>query len=278
MTVCLDFKCFGEFRSVIHTLTGISIAADRVSLIEGRLRRRLRTLQLNSYQDYLHLVRRDVNEQKTFIELITTNETYCFRTPRVWNYLQETVLPKWHGQNAGCTFRAWSAAASSGEEAVSMGVLCQAFKSINPGFKFEILGTDISRSMIERCREGKYSGRSLRMFRETRPTWFADHMQKVGPDEFRASNEIRSRLCFHEHNLFQALKTEECFDLVLLRNVLIYFTTEDQEKVLTQIPPRIAPNGLLIIGESESLAHIDSGFRKKATYVYEKEPCRTASG
>ena len=147
----------------------------------------------------------------------------------------------------------------------------------NPGFDYEVLGTDITRKMIERCREGKYSGRSVRLFRETKPEWFSQHMLDVGSGEFCANDEIRSRLSFHEHNLFQGLKANGHFDLVLLRNVLIYFTAKDQEKVLTKVAPRLADNGLLIIGESESLAHINSSFRKRTTYFYEAEQAGACS-
>lgn len=129
MNLSISQTCFRKFCKVIHQLTGVTIGSDRTTLVEGRVRRRIRSLSLDSYEEYLQLVETDKREQTTFIDLITTNETYFFRTPRIWSYLFETFLPDWHEQNTGRTFKVWSAAASSGEEAHSLGVLCEAFKS-----------------------------------------------------------------------------------------------------------------------------------------------------
>lgn len=269
MNLSINQKCYRQFCDVIHQLTGITIAADRTTLVEGRVRRRIRSLELNSYEEYLHLVQNDPSEQKTFIDLITTNETYFFRTPRIWSYLYETFLPDWYGRNSGRTLKVWSAAASSGEESHSLGVLCEAFKSENSNFRFQILGTDISRKMIKLCDEGVYSGRSLRAFRDTKPEWFETHMRAISSTRFRVTEQIKSRLRFRVHNLFQPLNTADRFDLVLLRNVLIYFSGTDQEEVVSLIAPRLAEDGILVIGESESLAHIETGFSKKTNFVYE---------
>lgn len=269
MHASLDYKCFRKFQSFIHQLTGISVAEERSTLVEGRLQRRISTLSIKSFEEYLRLVQQDEDEQKVFVDLITTNETYCFRTPRIWSYLQDTFLPDWYRQNPREVFKVWSAAASSGEEAYSVGVLCEAFKADQPNFEYRVLGTDISPRMIARCKAGNYSGRSLRLFRDQKPDWFDQHMVSSESGGFQACSEIRSRLHFQEHNLFERLRNRGDFHLVLLRNVLIYFTPADQEKVLSLISPQLAPNGLLIVGESESLAHIDSGFQKKTMYIYE---------
>lgn len=269
MNLSISQTCFLKFCKVIHQLTGVTIGSDRTTLVEGRVRKRIRSLNLDSYEEYLQLVENDKGEQTTFIDLITTNETYFFRTPRIWSYLFDSFLPDWYGQNRGRTFKVWSAAASSGEEAHSLGVLCEAFKSENSDFRYQILGTDISKKMVELCDEGVYTGRSLRAFRESKPEWFEEHMNAISSTEFKVNEEIKSRIRFRQHNLFQPLHATDRFDLVLLRNVLIYFKGEDQEKVVSLIAPRLAQDGLLVIGESESLAHINTGFQKKTNYVYE---------
>lgn len=123
--------------------------------------------------------------------------------------------------------------------------------------------------MVALCDDGVYTGRSLRAFRDTKPEWFATHMNGISSTEFKVSEQIKGRLRFRQHNLFQPLRATDRFDLVLLRNVLIYFTGDDQEKVVSLIAPRLAQDGLLVIGESESLAHIQTGFRKKTNFIYE---------
>ena len=203
-----------------------------------------------------------------FIDVITTNKTYFFRTPRIWKYLQETYLPSWYLENRTKEFVAWSAATSSGEEANSIGILCQAFQDANPGFRYQVIGTDISKQMVSLCESGQYSGGSIRSFQESNAQWFSKYMIASGSDCFKAAPKIQRQMRFAQHNLFLPLKKAANFDLVLLRNVLIYFDSHDQEAVLSNIYPRLKKSGLLVIGESESLSNIKCRFEKESTYIY----------
>lgn len=276
MEIVLSGSCFAEFLKLIHQLTGITISANRTSMIEGRLRRRVLALNLSSYEDYLNRVRTDKTEEAQFIDLVTTNETYFFRTPRIWEYLETRFLPAWARENPGTSLKIWSAAASSGEEAHSLGVICQAFRESHPAFSYQILGTDISGEMVELCQKGEYSGRSIEAFRQTRGSLFERYMRPVSEFSYQADPEIRKRLRFQRHNLFSSLESREKFDLVLLRNVLIYFKGEDQEKVLSLIAARLSEKGLLVIGESESLSHIQVPFRHEEPLIYRPLPSSSA--
>lgn len=266
----LEDRCFKNFLDLIHALTGITIAANRKSMVQGRLRKRVVTLGLGRYEEYLELVKKDDNEKIIFIDLVTTNETYFFRTPRVWTYIAETYLPEWMFHGSGKTFMAWSAAASSGEEGYSLGVTLQAFKEKNPKFIYQILGTDISREMVGLCSAGLYQGRSIESFSKNKPELFKKYMKDCGESGCQVIPEIKSRIRFQEHNLFKPFASKELFDLVLIRNVLIYFTGPDQEKVLKLIEPRLASSGVLIIGESESLSHISTGYSNVQPLIYKK--------
>ncbi len=263
-------ECFRDSLKLIHALTGITIAPNRKSMVHGRLRKRAVALKLDSYETYLDLVKSDNNEKVVFIDIVTTNETYFFRTPRIWAYLQEVFLPDWISKNPDRKFSAWSAAASSGDEGHSLGILLQAMKDKNPKFSYEILGTDISQEMVRTCQTGVYKGRSIGSFKTTRPEWFHKYMKSQGSDEFQVTPEIKSRLKFQQHNLFKPLVSTQKFDLVLLRNVLIYFTDVDQEKVLKLIEPRLSDTGILIIGESESLTNIQTGYSNIQPLIYKK--------
>ena len=270
MEKSMSVDCFAQIQSFIHQLTGITISSERINMVEGRVSKRVKALALKTFDEYLRFVRSDETEKAKFVDLITTNETYFFRTPRIWNYLEEHFLPKWHAQNRGKKLAAWSAAASSGEEANSLGILFQAFKNEHPDFRYQITGTDISQEMISRCENGTYFGRSIRTFRDRKPEWFAQFMTPVSTesDAFTTIPEIRSQLRFSQHNLFQTYRKSTDFDLVLARNVLIYFTPTDQEKVLANLNQKLKSDGLLIIGESESLSHIKSPFEKVEPYIY----------
>ena len=269
MDVVLSEKCFEDFLKLIHDLTGITIAKNRTSMVEGRLRKRVTALNLPSYEQYLRLVKEDKSEQVSFIDLVTTNETYFFRTPRVWDYLEKKFLPAWIAAHPKQVFIACSAEASSGEEAHSLAILCQSFKEKHPGFLYQILGTDISAEMVGLCQSGKYSGRSIESFRKTKAATFERYMKPMPDGSFQVPAEIKSRLRFQQHNLFRSISGSEKFDLILLRNVLIYFTGPDQEKVLSLMAPKLSSEGVLIIGESESLSHINTEYKQIEPLIYE---------
>ncbi|MCB0363198.1 MAG: protein-glutamate O-methyltransferase CheR, partial [Bdellovibrionales bacterium] len=132
MKLDLNQDCLLEAITLVYQLTGITLATSRSSMIEGRLRKRVHALNLDNYHDYLKIVKIDKNEQEIFVDLVTTNETYFYRTPRIWDYIEKKLLPSWFQSNPKAVFTAWSAAASSGEEAHTLAILCQAFKDKNP--------------------------------------------------------------------------------------------------------------------------------------------------
>lgn len=267
----LNDNCFGELLKIIHQLTGITISPTRKSMVQGRVQKRLKANSLKSYEDYLKFLKDNKAEQVAFIDLMTTNETYFFRTPRVWNYIENTFLPVWVKSNPKGTLRAWSAASSTGDEAHSLGILFQDFKEKHPGFTYQIVGTDISQAMVKRCQEGRYSGRALEVFKSTKASIFQKYMKASGNNsEYQVVEEIRSRIQFRQHNLFSVLPSNERFDLVLLRNVLIYFVPKDQEIVLNHVASRITNKGKLIIGESESLSFVKSDFNLIEPLIYER--------
>lgn len=264
----LSEKCFSEFLKLIHKLTGITIASNRTSMVDGRLRKRMNALSILSYDEYLSKVQTDKSEQVFFIDIMTTNETYFFRTPRIWDYIEKKFLPEWHKNHPKQVFLSWSAAASSGEEAHSLALVCHAFKEKNPNFLYQIVGTDISQEMVSMCQQGLYKGKAIDSFKKTRPEMFQKCMRPIDGEFYQVLPEIKSRVRFQQHNLFNSLSIKDKFDLILVRNVLIYFSQPDQELVLSKLAPRLAENGVLIIGESESLSHIKTSYKHIEPLVY----------
>ncbi len=263
----LSDETFHRIVGLIHDVTGITVGASRKSMVEGRLRRRLRELGVDRYEHYVELVRAGGDERLAFIDAVTTNETQFFRTPRIWAFIEQDFLPRWFAAHPGRTCRIWSAAASSGEEAHSLAIACDLFAARHTGFAYRILGTDISREMVARCEAGLYSGRSLDAFRRARPDVFAQYMLPQ-QEQFALAARPRSAITFRRHNLFEPLRGQQPFDLVLLRNVLIYFTASDQERVLANVGACLADDAALIIGESESLSSLTTGFAQVQPLIY----------
>lgn len=264
----IDKACFDGFLKLTHELTGITIKPDRQDMLMGRLRRRIHALQLSGFEAYLEYVREQREEHELFVNQITTNETYFFRTPRVWDYLENTFLPAWSDNPGAPVLQIWSGASSTGEEAHSLGVLMHHFQQSHSGFDYRIHGTDIDTSVLEKATAGVYRGRSVERFRNASPEWFARYM--VGDDEagFQVLPEIRKKIQFSQFNLFKTPPQAPKFDLVLLRNVLIYFTASDQEKVMSTVFRRIKPEGVAIIGESESLNNLATDFEFIVPTIY----------
>lgn len=264
-----DDGCFKSFIKVIYEYTGISISENRKVMVQGRLRKRVTQLKLKSYQAYLEYLKTQPSEKPNFIDLVTTNETTFFRTPRIWQYIEKTFLPEWFMQNPTKTFRVWSAAASSGEEAYSLASILYTFKQSHPAFKFSILGTDISGEMVDLCRKGVYRGRSVESYKIGKPDLFSMYLQRHG-DAYSVASSLRSHVRFERHNLFEPLKSSDKFDLILVRNVFIYFKAEDQEKILGLMHPKLEDQGLIMIGESETLNNLKCSFQKVENLIYRK--------
>jgi chemotaxis protein methyltransferase CheR len=253
--------------ALVRKHTGIAMTEKKSVLLQGRLRPRMRALGLESYRDYLALVERGGDEVPLFIDMVTTNDTLFFRTPHIWDYFAGQFLPDWFGRHRDRCLRLWSAAAASGEEAYSIAMLCQEFQLREPAFRYQILGTDISRQMLVTARAGQYGGRSVEKIRLSYPELFEKYMT-VTPGGARVCESLKKQITFAEHNLLAALQDNEPFDLVFLRNVLIYFDDEQQERILAKASRSMAPESRLILGESDSISRLNTAYRFEMPLIY----------
>ncbi|WP_430389296.1 CheR family methyltransferase [Dyella sp. 20L07] len=254
----------------VHRHTGIFMGDRKWTLLQGRLRRRLQALALDSYRDYLTVLETRPDEVGHFINLVTTNETSFFRTPRIWDHLWQHLLPQWFDAHRGATLQVWSAAASTGEEAYSVAMLCEEFRAQHPTFKYQILATDIASQVLSVGMAGRYHGRNIDGLRRTRPAWLEKYFERDG-DGFVASAALRAHVKFREHHLYKRLDGYPRIDITLLRNVLIYFEEDGQREVLENARRAMQPDGVLIIGESESLSRLDVGFAFEQPLIYRRQ-------
>jgi len=258
---------FAALAGLVREHTGIAMHEHKRVLLQGRLLPRMRTLGLSRYRDYIERVRADRSELQPFINLVTTNDTAFFRTPAVWDYLERSFLPAWLAANPGKTLRIWSAAAASGEEAYSTAMLCSQFQERQRGFRFAIQATDIDTGVLATAAGGYYEGRSAERFGAARPELVRKYFRAEGAG-IRAVPELRATVRFGEHQLLAPWRQGAQFDLVLLRNVLIYFDEETQGRVLRSVHAAMAPEARLILGEQESITRIATPFDFEQTHVY----------
>jgi chemotaxis protein methyltransferase CheR len=258
------------FFDQVRRHTGIAMSERKWTLLEGRLRRRVRELALPGYRDYLHVLEAKPEEVRDFIDLVTTNETSFFRTPRIWEYFAGQFLPRWFETHGGTPLRVWSAAASSGEEAYTVAMLCEEFRERHPAFRYRILATDIGDAILRKAAGAHYQGRSIEGLRQTHPDLLGKYFS-AADDGFVAAPALRANVTFRKHNLHEAARDIGTMDVTLLRNVLIYFDAAGQQAVLENVRRAMAPGGVLIVGESESLSRFDMGFAFEQPLIYRNE-------
>ncbi len=254
-----------KIRDYVHRTAGIVIGADKTALVTGRLWRRLELTGHTTYESYFAFVSSAVGEQERHImlDLLTTNETYFFREPAHFNFLRDHIIPQQGPQK----MRVWCAASSTGEEAHSIAmVLSDALGKCD----WDILATDISGKVLEHARTGVYRAERINHI----PRDYLQRFCRRGIGEYDGMlavvPSLRSRICFEQHNLLHARPNDEQFDVVFLRNVLIYFDQPTKQKVLENILKSLRPGGWLILGHCESLQGLDLDIKVMRPSIYRK--------
>jgi chemotaxis protein methyltransferase CheR len=259
----LSDDTFNKLRALIYQKTGIHMRDGKQILISNRLRKRLVQLKLASYEDYYtYLLSREggQTEMTHFIDAVSTNETYFFREGNHFTALSNFVLPELF--KAAPHVRIWSAGCSTGEEVYTLRIVAdQAAKAAGPGKDVEIVGTDISTTVIGRAREGMYFERALRLVpRDILGSYFTP----IGEGGYQVTESVRKRVEFRVHNLFEDRPPWDRVNVIFCRNVMIYFDKPTQAKLVDGVfASAIHPDGYLFIGHSESL----SGFSKCFSYA-----------
>lgn len=257
---------FQDFQAFIFRLAGISLSAEKKALVTGRLAKRLRHYNLPTYGEYFRLVASGSQPAETqiLVDLLTTNETYFFRESKHFEFLRREVLPH---VCSGSAFRAWSAASSSGEEAYSIAMTLADVLGSGP---WEVFGSDISSRMIEAARAAHYP---LERAKQVERHFLVDYCLKgVGSQEgtFLIGDEVKRRVRFQQVNLNKTLPDIGSFDVIFLRNVMIYFNPETKRQVVTRVVEKLKRGGYFLIGHSESLNGITDGLIPVAASVYRK--------
>lgn len=266
----LDRDLLNQVRELVYQRSGISLEAGKEQLIESRLRRRLRTLEIQDAIVYLDYLDQNPAEYEHFVNVFTTNETSFFRTVRVWRYIEETLLAQW-SEDCSKPRQVWSAACSTGEEPYSLAMSVDQFnRRSEQKIRVKILGSDISTEVVAKAKSGCYSGRTINRLKAARPEVLLSYFSQKG-DEYSLRPPISNAVQFRPHNLFKNPPYNGHYDLVMLRNVLIYFNNKDQEAALSNIYRSLKPGGVLIVGESESLSNLTTAFEYCEPLIYKKK-------
>lgn len=266
MQVALTDSEFQRFQAMIYQIAGISLSKEKKALVCGRLARRLNHFNLDSYEAYFQqLSRPDARaELQIAVDLLTTNETYFFREQKHFDLLRDTILPP---LLTAKQVRVWSGASSSGEEVYSIAmVLADRLGNRN----WELIGSDISTRVLEQARSGHYPIERTKDISKDYLSKFC--LKGTGAQEgtFLIDKTLRNRVQFMQVNLNTALPALGEFDVIFLRNVMIYFDQKTKQQVLQRMVPLLKSGGYFLVSHSETLNGITDALKAVSPSVYRK--------
>lgn len=259
-----EFTLFSEF---IYEYAGIDLSPAKQTMVGSRLSKRLNYYQLDNYRQYYDLVMSNntPGELQMLVNILTTNETYFFREPKHFDYLTENVLKRWSGEK----FRIWSAASSSGEEAYSLAMILAESLSHRP---WEIIASDLSTQVLAKAQQGIYLMDRIELLDQHLLDKYCLKGVRSQEGTFRVDEKLRKHTRFGQVNLMKTIPASiGMFDVIFLRNVLIYFDTETKKAVVERVVKKLKPGGLFFISHSETLNRVTDVLEMVQPSIYVKK-------
>ena len=265
-------QCLKFFSDFYLKHLGIVYAENNFFQLEKRILSVLKKFELNEPEALVEIVKNGKNSAITehLLDVGTNNETSFFRDTTVFNMLRDYWIPKWFETHS--ELRIWSAASSTGQEAYSMSILLNEFKSKNPTIRYSIVGTDMSQRALEQAKKAQYS--ELEIQRGMPTSFLLKYCQQTGDGDWKLNRSVTAPVTFHRLNLIETWPNLGVFDLVLCRNVLIYQSVEGKKKIFKKLAQRLSPNGTLILGSSENLVGLSDEFDQhlvQGAIIYDKK-------
>jgi chemotaxis protein methyltransferase CheR len=275
----LSNKDFARLRSFIYAESGINLNEEKKTMLELRIKRRLRALDLTSFSEYCDLLF-DQKHQKAeivhFFDVVTTNKTDFFREPDHFEYLVQKALPEIIARKgAERQVVVWSAGCSTGEEPYTLAMVMNEFAQLHAGFHFRVLATDISATVLEKARLGVFSEDAVRpVAPNLRLKYFMRSRDRTS-NLVRIVPEMRALVEFRRLNFKDAdYGLSEKVDAIFCRNVIIYFDRATQEQILKKLTHHLLPGGFAFVGHSETLHGMDLPLLPIAPALYRRVDAR----
>ncbi len=253
---------FELFATLVKQRSGLMLTQEKAYLLESRLFPVARKYSMKSLEDMAVALRAKREEALIFdiVQAMTTNETFFFRDLKPFALFQKVLLPHLLSTRAAKRhIRIWSAAASSGQEAYSLAMICAEEAAKLQGWKLEIIGIDMSRDMINRAKTGIYS--QFEVQRGLPVQYIVKYFQQIAGDKWQLKDNIRQMVQFREGNLLNEINAAGPFDVVFCRNVLIYFDLPTKTRVLSSISGMMQPDAVLVLGGAETVLGVSDKFK-----------------
>ena len=254
---------YEEFKRDVFQLTKIDLNAYK----ERQMKRRIDTLigknNITLYKEYVDLLKRNKDKYEEFVNYLTINVSEFYRNPEQWKILESAVFPDLF-EKFGKKLKIWSAACSTGDEPYSLVMVLSKFIPLN---MIEIIATDIDKQVLAQAKAGLYTDKSLKGL----PKEYIDkYFEKINDRTYAVSDEIKSRVKFQQHNLLKDEYPKDC-DLIVCRNVMIYFTEEAKVDIYQNFNKALKPGGILFVGSTEQMIQPKTlGFQAIHSFFYQK--------
>lgn len=267
---------YDAFRSFLENACGIVLGDNKQYLITSRLNRLMNEKGIETFDQLIRMLGRDSALRNRILDAMTTNETSWFRDKYPFEIMKSTILPEVSTRRES-QLRIWSAASSSGQEAYSISMTIQEYlkaRSGNLPSTIEIIGTDISASVLSEAEKGQYDAMTMvrGLTQERRDQFFS---KVSNADAWEVKDDIRRRVKFRELNLLNSYSSLGKFDVIFCRYVLIYFSADMKREILAKMAASLKPSGYLFLGGSESTANYTDAFemiRAQTGVVYRLRP------
>ncbi len=260
---------FRTISRVMHSVAGVHLTDKKRELVKGRIGKRIRTLGLDGFDDYVRLIRSEEGrgEVAAMVDILTTNKTSFFREPAHFDFLESELATGTLADDS--PLRVWSAGCSTGEESYTIGLVLAETLEEPRRRRARVLATDINSRALEEARTGIYRRTDL----DSVPSEMLDrHFRSGGrsDDGLRVSEAIRSMIRFARLNLVGEWPMSGPFDVILCRNVMIYFDADTRLRLIQRFTEILAPGGYFLSGHSESLNSFDHELEYVQPAVYRK--------
>ena len=266
---------FNQLSSFVYEQCGIKMPPSKKIMLESRLNKRLRALNIPSFKDYIpYLMSKEGQEHELIhmIDVVTTNKTDFFREPHHFDYLRENILPEFVSSPDGRRpFRIWSAACSTGEEPYTLAMVLHEFQEGHRNFDYQILASDISTAVLQKAAMAVYDMQRINGIPLILKKKFFLKSKDNQKPSVRIIPSLRKKVQFQRINFMERLQEVDTqFDVIFCRNVLIYFDRPTQQEVVQKLSGKLKPGGYLFIGHSESLYQLDLPIVQIKPTIYQK--------
>ncbi|MCA0359216.1 MAG: chemotaxis protein CheR [Proteobacteria bacterium] len=269
----LSAKNFNRLAVFIHDYSGIKMPGNKKTMLEGRLRRRMRVHGYDNVNDYCRFLFEEHGldtETVHLIDAVTTNKTEFFREPVHFTYLEQTLLPRL-AKAGRREIKVWSAAASTGAEPYTLAMVLDAFCREQRGLDYTVFATDICTEVLAQALDGRYPDAMIDPVPEGFRRRYVRQSRDASRREVRIAPSLREKVLFGRLNLMEEdYPLDQDMDIIFCRNILIYFDKATQAKVLSRLCRHLRPNGHLFLGHSESIVGLDLPVRQVANTVFQR--------